>query len=225
MKFLQYHTYLNFLYATLFILALSLNSEAYSSQEEFRSLVDAIEYDDFAKFEALLQSGANPNFIGEELNSPIRWVNCMVARLRPLAWVKALETHGAYLGHVRTDYAEKPSDSKYASALFCSLRNQDMSAFVHIVKNDPNPTLELCHLCTNTFFKFSILEFAVRIREFEKAAWLLEHTNYAKDMISERMLSQMNKRSGITKNNRPHFWKAVDLIRDLGYEVNPAMTR
>ena len=100
-----------------------------------------------------------------------------------------------------------------------------MDAFIHIINSDTNPVLDVCHLCNDTFFRFSILEFAVRNREYEKAVWLLENTDYAKNMVSERMLNHMNKSAGIRKDNLHHFWKAVDIVRGLGHEVNPAIKR
>ena len=92
--------YLAFITAAL-LSVLSFGSTANASQEEFESLIYAIENDDFEQFQKLLQSGANPNFIGEEMGSPIRWVNCSAARFRPLKWIKTLEEHGAYMSHLR----------------------------------------------------------------------------------------------------------------------------
>ena len=216
--------YLAFITAAL-LSVLSFNSTANASQEEFESLIYAIENDDFEGFQKLLQSGANPNFIGEEMGSPIRWVNCSAARLRPLKWIKALEEHGAYMSHLRTDFASDPGDAKYASALLCSFQSRGMETFIYLMNSNRNPVLDLCHLCKNTVYRYSILEYAIRSRKYEKAVWLLENTDYAKNMISERMLNLMNKSAGIRKDKQQHFWKAVDIVRGLGHAVTPAIKR
>jgi len=196
-----------------------------SSQENFDKLLDAIESNQFEVFEELLLDGADPNFIGEGYISPIYWVNCLAARTRSKLWLETIEKFGGNLSFVRPDYAANRGDTRYASALFCSIYNPEIEAFEYLIDTIDDPQLPLCHLCEPRY-AVSILDVCVRMGIYEKAAWLLENTDFAKDMINERIVFNLNRFGGRIKQERMDwYWKTVDLVRSHGHDVTPEITR
>ncbi len=212
------------LHAILVGLFLATSSIAQASQEDFEALIYAIEKDDFETFQELLESGADPNFIGQDGRSP-RWVLCETARLRPLNWMKTLEENGADISHIRLDYASHGGLAIYASALFCSLLSIRTDTFIYLANSNLFPVSDICHLCTNPFYKSSIVEYAVQSKKFKKVIWLIDNTTYAKDMISKRVISDLNRSLGIRQDRLTEFWNLVDKVRDMGYEVTPSIPR
>lgn len=211
----------------LLIISLSVNADANeSTQNNFEALIESIQADDHLEFRKLLVEGADPNYIGLDERSPDNWINCLVARKSSKLWLQTFKEFGGDLNYIRDEYAANRGLAKYASALYCSILNRSMDPFVYLVGVTDNSTIPLCHLCAKPKYFRTLLEYCIRWNQFDKASWLLENTEFAKNMINQSVIRKMNLRGSATRKDQLHmYWKTVDLIESHGYKLNPNIER
>lgn len=196
-------------------------ANADGAKGDYEKLLLAVESDNLEEFNRLLDNGANPNESITTLNRNF-WVVCLAAQKESDAWLRAIKARGGDIHQTRQELLSDGRKARYANALLCSVLNIPLEPFKYLLENDAAIENTVCPLCKQETSRRTFLEHITRFRQFNKSAWLLENYPESKQQINDMVIWNLESQPALLNESREDgFWKTVDIIRSLGYEVNP----